>query len=282
MSIGYELRMTPLQTLTLYNAVANSGVMVKPQFVREVREVGKAVQQFGTEVITSEICSPATLKTVQKMLEGVVEHGTATNIRNDMYSIAGKTGTAQVANEKGDYKVQRLYQASFAGYFPASQPMYSIIVVINNPSKGTYYGASVAAPVFKEIADKIYSSTATTRSYLSYFSKPQGEMAPMSSVLHNDDLEVILQKNGKSAASLDSLGTWVRPTTPEGKLRPRNFATRSGLVPDVTGMTLADALYLLENMDLRVKFSGKGRVTAQSLNPGQKYLPKETIVLQLN
>ena len=160
MSIGYEVRLTPLQTLTLYNAVANDGKMVKPKFAKALMYHGDVVKTFDTEVLKQSICSRSTLRKVKKMLEGVVERGTARNLKNENYKIAGKTGTAQIASLETGYTVKSKisYQASFAGYFPADNPKYSCIVVVNAPSRNVYYGNLVAGPVFKEIADKVYAT----------------------------------------------------------------------------------------------------------------------------
>jgi len=155
MSIGYEVLMTPLQILTLYNAVANDGKMVKPLFVEEIRSHGKVVERTGTEVLINRICSKETLTQIKTMLEGVVESGTAENLSNTHYKIAGKTGTAKVASGTEGYE-DSPYQASFAGYFPADNPKYSCIVVVNAPSEEIYYGNVVAGPIFRDITDRIY------------------------------------------------------------------------------------------------------------------------------
>ena len=156
MAIGYELEQTPLQTLTFYNAVANNGKMVKPQFVKEIRDGDRVVKKFGTQILNEQICKPETLKDVQLMLKGVVENGTARNIRTRGFDIAGKTGTVQLIDDNGEYSDK--HQASFCGYFPADAPKYSCIVLIQGPSKDIY-GSVVSGSVFKEIADKVYSST---------------------------------------------------------------------------------------------------------------------------
>jgi len=161
MSYGYEVEQTPLQILTFYNAVANKGKMMKPRFVKGIADHGKIIKEFDPEVINPSICSRSTIQKAKKMLEGVVENGTAQNLKNTNYKIAGKTGTAQIANQKYGYKYQShiSYQASFVGYFPADKPKYSCIVVVNAPSSGVYYGNLVAGQVFKEIADKVYSTS---------------------------------------------------------------------------------------------------------------------------
>jgi len=159
MAYGYEIKVTPLQLLTFYNAVANEGKMISPLFVREIDLSGKPVRRFTARTINEHICSPLVLGKVRSMLEGVVSEGTAKSMRNDLYTIAGKTGTAQIAQGSGGYNVGGVkYQASFCGYFPASHPRYSMIIVMNNPSGGQYYAAQVATPVFLEIANKIYST----------------------------------------------------------------------------------------------------------------------------
>ena len=154
-SIGYEVRLTPLQLLTFYNAIANNGQMVKPGFVEEIRYHGKVVHTFDKKIMNHKICSDQTLEKIRSMLEGVVEHGSAKNLRNAYYPIAGKTGTAQIAEGGHGYTKGR-YQASFAGYFPSENPAYSCIVVVSSPSKAVYYGNLVAGPIFREITDKIY------------------------------------------------------------------------------------------------------------------------------
>ena len=158
MSIGYEVKLTPLQVLAFYNAIANNGQRMRPRFVKEIRHRGQLVEQFEPEEVGGRICSRSTLKKLQRILEGVVENGTARNIYTDKYRIAGKTGTARIATGKKGYQIRK-YRASFVGYFPADHPLYSCIVVIDEPSlsKG-YYASSVSSPVFREIADKVYSA----------------------------------------------------------------------------------------------------------------------------
>ncbi len=157
---GYEIKLTPLQMLTLYNAVANQGIKVVPLLVKEIDRSGKPLQKFSTKVSIPSICSSSTLSKIKKMLEGVILQGTGTDLKKKAYSVAGKTGTAQIAQGASGYLVEggKKYQASFCGYFPADHPEYSIMVVINDPSSGKYYASAVAEPVFGEIADRIYST----------------------------------------------------------------------------------------------------------------------------
>lgn len=157
MAFGYQVSFTPLQVLTFYNAIANDGMMIKPRFIESISKHGKVIEANETEVINPAICSKETLGKAQSMLEGVVLRGTATNLQNPLVSMAGKTGTCQQNYWKSE---TRDYQASFAGYFPANNPRYSCIVVINKPNNHRgYYGSTVAAPVFKAIAENIYLDT---------------------------------------------------------------------------------------------------------------------------
>ena len=160
MSHGYEVLLTPLQILTFYNAVANDGRMMRPIFVSAVKRNGRVIKSYEPEIIINSIASRSTIRKAKNMMEGVVERGTATNLKNPNYRIAGKTGTAQIARNKYGYRTgsSMSYSASFVGYFPAENPLYSCIVVVNSPSNGVYFGNVVAGTVFKEIADKVYAT----------------------------------------------------------------------------------------------------------------------------
>ncbi len=238
MSHGYEVQMTPMQILTFYNAVANGGRMVRPRFVTEVRDGNRVVKSFDTEVISNSISSRATIRKAQSLLEGVVENGTAKNLRNANYKIAGKTGTAQIANRNEGYRSgQRIsYQASFVGYFPADNPIYSCIVVVNSPSNWVYYGNVVSGPVFREIADKAYAG--------SFYR----------------DLQALNPDNEDKVTLREKVST----------LRKEGITLAEGVMPDVVGMGLRDAIYLLENSGMTVHYSGRGRVIRQTPQAGAK------------
>jgi cell division protein FtsI (penicillin-binding protein 3) len=249
MSHGYEVQMTPLQILTFYNAIANNGKMVKPRFVTEVRDGNRLIKTFDTEVITNAICSRSTINKAKSLLEGVVERGTAKNLRDSNYRIAGKTGTAQIANAKHGYRSgpRISYQASFVGYFPANDPLYSCIVVVNAPSNWVYYGNVVSGPVFKEIADKVYATN---------FFRDLQALNP------DRDEKVRLRE---AADIIDS----------------RDLTLTAGTMPDVTGMGLRDAIYLLENSGLRVYYTGRGRVARQSPQAGARISRGATVSIEL-
>jgi cell division protein FtsI (penicillin-binding protein 3) len=268
MSHGYEIQLTPLQILTFYNAVANDGRMMRPRFVTEIRRNGNLLKSFSPEVIANSIASRSTIRKAKKMMEGVVEHGTATNLKDADYKIAGKTGTAQIAKEKYGYRssARISYQASFCGYFPADNPIYSCIVVVNAPSNSVYYGNLVAGPVFKEISDKVYS----TRFFKDYVI-----------VKKDDKINTVFRGLGiRYKSSVDD--NWIATRESGDTIRLVALAPLQGQVPDVRGMTLRDALYLLENSGLKVTFSGKGRVRKQSPEHGAKIYEGAVVSLDLN
>ncbi len=282
MSHGYEVQMTPLQILTFYNAVANNGRMVRPRFVTAILRNGSVVKSYGTEVIVNSIASRSTIRKARDMMEGVVQHGTATNLKNAEYRIAGKTGTAQIAMDKRGYRQgSRIsYQASFVGYFPAENPLYSCIVVVNAPSNGVYYGNVVAGSVFKEISDKVYATT-FFRDYRREDRKELTASAPeagngfradINRVL--GDLDVRFKKTSKE--------DWVATRENGDTIRLVGVELKKGLVPDVRGMSLRDAIYLLENAGLKVRYSGKGKVLRQSPEHGARIWEGSVVSLDMN
>lgn len=282
MSIGYEVALTPLQTLTLYNAVANNGKMVKPLFVKEIRQNGRTVKTIEPEVINPAICSQATIIKAKTMLQGVVEHGTGAGIRNPVYAIAGKTGTARVAlNNKGYGEGCTVrYKGSFVGFFPVDNPMYSCIVVINNPSKGKYYGATIAAPVFREIADRLYAKQPEIVTPLS--PDTANLHTPFALAGMQQDLASIFSWLGIPSAGTSVPTEWVRavPDMNRENLVPRPSGT--GVMPDILGMGLKNAIYMLEKEGLRVIVQGKGSVVRQSILPGTVITKGLPVIIELD
>jgi len=278
MSIGYEVRMTPLQILAFFNAVANNGRMVKPIFVEEMRSHGKMVKRFNTEVLNNHICSKQTIGQIKKMLEGVVRNGTARNLANSNYQIAGKTGTAQLALNKEGY-TEALYMASFVGYFPANKPKYSCIVVVNAKSRQIYYGNLVAGPIFREITDRIY-----VREY---------EMHENKEILAEEVIQAPYSKSGSGNALASTFkylnlpyeqgnkeAVWVSTrSTPDGVVLSSRLITGE-MVPNVVDMGLKDALYLLESKGMEVVVDGRGTVRNQSVQAGS--LIRTGTVVRLN
>lgn len=284
MSIGYEVRMTPLQILTFYNAIANDGRMVRPKFVSGIKQHGNYVQTFSTEVIHNQVVSQSTVRKAKQLLEGVVENGTAMNLKNANYKIAGKTGTAQIANLKYGYRSDSRisYQASFVGYFPAESPKYSCIVVVSSPSNNVYYGNLVAGPVFKEIADKVYATSIYMHEEINKPSRDNNTLAPFSKSGSRDDLKVVFKKLGINNFDTSHGTSWVSTTSRETMVELTGRQVLNNLVPNVTDMALNDAIYLLENAGLRVEFRGRGTVRGQSLLPGTRINGGERISLELS
>ena len=245
MAFGYGVQFTPLQTLAFYNAIANDGEMVKPQFLKEVKEFDKIIVPFEKEVLNKQICSKETIKKVQQLLKNVVEkdHGTGHRLYSENFSMAGKTVTCQ-KNYRNKEKLN--YISSFVGYFPADNPKYSCIVVIHKPKVQTgFYGADVAGPVFKDIAQKIYTSN-------HIINKVEEEMPKFKGV-QNDFNSYYTNAN-------------------------KEFNS----IPNVKGMAGMDAISLLENLGLRVSFEGDGRVVEQSINEGEKIIKGTTIKIKLS
>jgi cell division protein FtsI (penicillin-binding protein 3) len=263
-SIGYELTVTPLHMLAFYNAVANDGILVKPIFVKEIREGGVTIQEFETEVLSEEICSEQTLAIAHEYLEGVVEKGTARNISNAVYKIAGKTGTAQIAE---DGKYIKKYNASFVGYFPADEPKYSCMVLINKPNGGSYYATTVAAPVFKEIADVVYAT--------------QLDIHPEEDNLTVDVLYAGNMETPSDYEWFAELGVELIDTESGGQIQSYEEFVKNKKVPDVRGMGLADAVFILENLGLKTNISGKGKVKSQSISAGSALRRGDEIKLTL-
>lgn len=280
---GYEIRITPLQTLTFYNAIANNGKMVKPRFVKEIRYHGKLITRYNTEVLQSSVCSRSTLHKVQRILEGVVESGTAMNLINPQIKIAGKTGTNQIYNKKYGYKSSSevSYQASFVGYFPADDPQYSCIVVVNSPSKNVYYGNMVAGPVFLEIARKVYATSVNMHPLVTR-NKDIPLDLPYSKAGNREELRNALKELKVPMDNSKIRSEWV---STEKKAESVAFTKRSiidGLVPNVMSMGAKDAIYLLECAGLRVRLLGRGSVRYQSIAPGTRVRKGDHIILEMS
>ncbi|MBF4985389.1 transpeptidase family protein [Nonlabens mediterrranea] len=244
MAFGYGVHLTPLQTLTFYNAIANNGVMVKPRLIREVRSKDQLIERFDRSILNPSICSQETVDKVKVMMENVVKRGTADNLFSESFSMAGKTGTCQTGY--GDKNKKLEYIASFAGYFPADKPKYSCIVVIHKPNtaKG-YYGNIVAGPVFKKIAQKIYANN------------PMLDEVPLPQIATTDIIK-----------SQEAFYSQAQST--------------SNKIPNLKGMDAMDAITLLENLGAKVMLKGKGKVKEQSAAPGTRVKTNDQITLTLS
>ena len=245
MAFGYGVSVTPMQTLAFYNAVANNGILVKPQFVSEIKEWNKTIVKMKKEVINPQICSTETLLKLKAVLKNVVKKGTGSKLYSKDFSMAGKTGTAQVDYGK-DGGSGQYYASSFVGYFPADNPKFSCIVVVHKPStvNNNYYGADVAGPVFKRIAQKIFTDV------------------PSTNEIKNIDRKVPKQEKNYN-------NYFAELQKPQQS------------IPNVKGMPGMDAIALLENLGVKVKIVGMGKVKTQSLQAGQDIIKNTTITLEL-
>lgn len=279
MSYGYEMKLTPLQTLTLYNGVANNGKLIAPLFVKEIRHLGNTVQKFEARVINKRMASKEAISKMQAMLEGVMIEGTGRRLASPIYTSAGKTGTAQIADDHRGYGARK-YQSSFAGYFPAENPRYSIIVVIRNPRNG-YYGGAVAGPVFKELADMVYANDLTLQGVFSEKEVNVAGARVPSTVRGSKESSIqVYEALGFNISNLNSI-VQRGDTSKQGKTLV-DVNIKEGIVPDVLGMGLVDAIYTLENSGYKARVSGRGKVIAQSLPPGGKLKLGTQISVQLN
>jgi cell division protein FtsI (penicillin-binding protein 3) len=270
--------MTPLQILNFYNTVANGGKMVKPQLVYEIRDNGALIKRYNTEILNPMIASKETIGKARAMLEGVCTNGTGVTLNNKYFPIAGKTGTARVATGNTGYS-DGMYLATFVGYFPADNPQYSLIATFNN-SKVGYYGATVAGPVFKEVAEKVFALQG-------FINETENET--------NENEKLPAVKKGKSedilriAEDLQLQNVQGKPDSQIASVSVQdslvvlgNNEIQSGKVPNVKGMGASNAIFLMENAGLKVKVKGVGKVKQQSLTAGSNCRAGQTVYLTLS
>ena len=280
MSFGYETQIPPIYTLTFYNAIANNGKMVRPLFTKEIMQNGKTIKSFSTEVIRESICSEQTLGMIKEMLLGVVEQGTGKAVYSDVVRIAGKTGTAQIASG-GVYRMAG-HQVAFCGYFPADAPKYSCIVVIRQPRNGYPSGGSMSGGVVKAIAEKVYANH-----MLSDIQQMKVDslavMLPRTKAGDKEALDDVLTELDIDFNSDHVESRWITTTVDDSlqKIVLKDRPIHEGLVPNVVGMGVKDAVYVLESVGLRTSLHGMGRVTSQSVSPGTRVLKGQTVSLIL-
>jgi len=277
MAIGYELTLTPLQILSFYNAVANNGKLVRPMFVKEIQQAGETIKEFETIVIDESISSESTIEKAKILLEGVVKNGTAKSVFKDSpYSVAGKTATTQIVTDEGYNKTN--YQSSFVGYFPADNPKYSCIVVVNNPMMGSYYGSVVAAPVFREIADKVTATHADIQIDNFNFSNVE---YPSTAYGYYPDLKTVYFELGMSQENVANDEQWssVIIKNKQASFKTKTHSTNT--LPDLFGMTAKDAIYILEKLGYNVNIKGRGKVYKQSIKSGNPVVKGTEITIYL-
>lgn len=280
MSFGYALQVSPMQMLTLYNAIANNGVMVSPYLVNSVKNKGVLVKQMHPRILEEEICKPATLEAAKKALKLTITEGSGKKVFKDMpFMVAGKTGTARIADEGISYG-HGIYQASFVGYFPEENPQYSCIVLLRTRAgSGLYYGGQLAAPVFREIATKVYSMYVDRKT-------PKGYEGTVDSTSYFYAGSTNAIKNVMSMLNIpfvDSIqqSQWVNMYAKNYKPVLKNNLVKDKLMPNVRGMGLRDAIRLLEPMGLRVSVSGNGKVAGQSIAAGSPFAKGQVVKLSL-
>lgn len=283
MAFGYNLSVTPLQTLMLYNAVANNGKMMKPYLLNSVKDEGKILREFEPTVITQKICSDETLSQLKECLEGVCIEGTAKDLfKKCAYRVAGKTGTALVADGNRGYS-DKIYQSSFAGYFPAENPQYTIVVVIKNRAHAAvFYGASVAGPVFKEISDRLYTSYVRQASF-NNVQPTKVDSSYYSYTGMKNDVQQVMGKLKMNAGNVAARGDeWINITGSNASVASSKRQVSNAAMPMLIGMGLKDAVIVCENVGLKVNIKGRGKVANQSINAGQNIAKGQVINIELN
>ncbi len=277
MSHGYELEVTPLHMLTYYNAVANDGKMMKPMFVEEIKRNGQIKAEFKPSVLRSSICSEATLGKLQAMCEAVVEHGTAKALQSDKYNFAGKTGTAKISDPVHGFNHNK-YRASFVGYFPVENPKYSCIVVISEP-KGSFYGGSVAGPVFREIADCVYASDLELEFHEDV---EQEDLLPIVKSGNAADTKHVIDQLGLKAQTIEAHADYIVANKNSTQIEFTSEKLKEFEMPNVVGMGAVDAMYLIEKAGLKAKLKGAGKVKKQSPKAGTTCREGQLVYLSLS
>ncbi len=280
MAMGYELQLTPMHILTFYNAIANDGVMMKPQFVREIRDGKDVVESFPPVVISDSIASYKNIKTLQSLLRSVVADGTGRSLKDLPFSVAGKTGTAQIASGKSGY-ANRRYTATFVGYFPYENPKYTCIVMVSNPKGGSYYGAQVSAPVFEEISKRVYANKIPNTDNVYMQSDPDCEVYATTSMAYLNDVNDYCDLMDIDLYDADMGTEWVKVLKNVNGYYVEPVNLDYSLVPDLTGMNVTDAVFLIESLGWKAQFEGHGRVLKQSVKPKENLEKGSTIKLIL-
>jgi cell division protein FtsI (penicillin-binding protein 3) len=283
MAFGYNLAITPMRTATLYNAIANDGKMMRPYLVSAVKEEGVLLRQYHPNMIDEKVCSDATLRLLRECLEGVCIEGTAAKLfKGTPYKVAGKTGTALVANGNRGYADQ-IYQSSFAGYFPAEDPQYTCVVVIKNkPRALLHHGADVAGPVFKEISDRLYSTYITQTNTAGVGDKKR-DSSWFNYTGSKQDIEYVNNRLKLHYSDSSAHGDeWIDMNGKDAGITLTKKWMSTNTMPLLKGMGLKDVVYLCENMGLKVNVKGKGKVAGQSIIAGQPVAKGQLISIELN
>lgn len=282
MAFGYNISVAPIQTLTLYNSVANNGIMMKPYLVNAIKEQGRTIKSITPKAYPGTIASPNTISQLRTALEGVCINGTASKLfANSLYKVAGKTGTALIADGKITYKDNQ-FQSSFVGYFPADNPQYTIaVIIINKPHNPNHFGASVAGPVFKEIADRLYSTYIQNKLELPTTVKVKDSQNFVFATT-KANLKTISKQLPLQYTDSSSNHEWIQVQGVGNQVSANSILVNNAAMPSILGLTLQDALWICEKNGLTVKVLGKGKVVAQSIAAGQAIIKGQQIQIELN
>ncbi len=281
MSFGYAIQVSPLHTLTLYNAVANGGKMMKPYLVSRIQQGGTLYREVEPVVLEEKLCRPEVISAARSAMEAVVTEGTARRAFEGVpFAVAGKTGTALVSDGPVKYG-DRVFQASFVGYFPAERPQYTCIVVVRTkPFAASHYGGTVAAPVFREIATKVYAMYVDRKDPSQFVKRTDSALYYYAG--YGQDLRKVYQTLQLSYVDSVQQQVWVKAYNPGGKAVLKAQSVRARVMPNVKGMGLKDALFLLENMGVKVQIKGRGKIVSQSVAPGTALDRPLQILLELS
>lgn len=284
MSFGYAIQVSPLQTLTLYNAIANNGKMMRPYLVNSLQNDGTVVKQYNPTVLRENICKPSVVKAAQQCMEAVTAFGTGKPVfQNSPYKVAGKTGTAHVADGKYGYD-DGVYQASFVGYFPADNPQFTCIVVIKTkPFAPLHFGGQLAAPVFKEIADRLYSMYVQHRDSLQYAANMYSDSIGYNYIGMKSDVSQMMRELHVPYKGTSAMGSeWVSVYKNGAAPVATDKTVSASVMPSLQGMGLKDAVYLCESIGLKVRVKGAGKVSTQSIVSGNKFNKGQLVNIELN
>ena len=281
MSFGYGIQISPLHTLTLYNSIANNGKMMKPFLVNSVQNNGVIIKQFQPTVMEEKICKLSVVQAARASMEMVITEGTGRKAFKGMpFAVAGKTGTAHVSDGKIKYD-HGVYQAAFVGYFPADKPQYTCIVVIRTkPHAASHFGGTLAAPVFREIATKLYAMYVEKKSPSMYAAKK--DSAAYFYAGYSNDIKNVFNSMNMKYTDSAAQNSWTSVFASNYQPVMRATTIRKQVMPNVRGMGLKDALYLLENMGVKVAVKGKGKISNQSIAPGTALPNGVTVMLELS
>lgn len=284
MSFGYETQIPPIYTLTFFNAIANNGTMVKPVFVKEIREEGRVKEKKETVVLKEHICSDLTLQHIRAMLDSVVNHpqGTGRPVCSELVGISGKTGTVQLSQGAAGYKAGGLsHQVSFCGYFPSRDPQYSCIVVIRKPRNGNASGGHMSGKVFKRIAEEVFVQNLAASPRLTAYNDAIISKTPRVKSGLCEHAKYAMKKLDVKYAG-NPKGEWISARTENDRVLLGSRNVSGNLTPNVVGMGAKDAVYAMESAGLRVSLTGQGTVVAQSVPPGSRVEKGRTVVIRLN